>query len=111
MNKMNMPGFTAGASLYPAVGKNRTFSISNVPSDAVEPQMTKHQLLEMMMFFAESAAGGPGGGGGGFTGGRSDCLVRCFNTYIGCIKHGYALPQLCDRNFGLCNTRCFTYGG
>jgi hypothetical protein len=106
MNKMNMPGFTAGASLYPAVSHYRTFSISNVPCDAVELQMTKNQLLDFMKFFAESAAGGPGSGGGSTP--VSDCLVSCYRRYLDCMGSGQLDPEICERKFNLCNGFCFS---
>ena len=109
MNKMNMPGFTAGASLYPAVSNYRTFSISNVPCDVLVPQMTLVQRF--MLEFALSAGdgdGGGGGGGGGSTGGLSDCLVSCYRSYTDCMGSGLAESRFCSRIFERCNAFCFS---
>jgi hypothetical protein len=112
MNKMNMPGFTAGASLYPAVSY-RTFSISNVPSDAVVPQLTKNQLVEFIKFFAEGAAGGPGGGGGGggSTSGLSSCLTSCARRFSDCAGTGEVDVRYCSQSLGRCNSLCFLIWG
>src|SRR4030095_6774748 len=111
MNKMNMPGFTAGASLYPSVSNYRTFSISNVPCDAVVPQMTKQEMADFLKSLIEGGSGGSGGsgGGGGSTGCMSDCLAGCFKEYFDCMRDpskDSTDRAVCKSLFPLCNWMC-----
>ena len=45
MNKMNMPGFTADASLYSVVRHYCTLSVLPTPRGAVEPQLMISTIL------------------------------------------------------------------
>ena len=57
MKIANIPGFTAGASLYLAAGQYRTLYVAPAARDAVAPQMTKVEMNEFM----KSLLAGPGG--------------------------------------------------
>jgi len=106
MNKLNMPGFAAGASLYPAAGQYRTLSVAPAPCDAVAPQMTKVEAEEFMRSLLAGPGGvappwGGGGGGGGSGAGTVNtayelCKTSCDNekrTQMQTAKKGATAAQ------------------
>lgn len=105
MNSKYIPGFTAGASLYPTIGRYRTPSESTSPSGAVAPQMTAAEMNEFMRSLLHGPGVVPpwwlpwplwsGGDGGDGTGGggidlacgkcRSACLRKPTSQRAACL--------------------------